>query len=118
MLFLVTWDFTDTSDEMQRRTLELFSKWQPGPATFHGFYGKATAGGGVAICEAADAATMARTFAPWTPWLKFEATAILLIQESAAINGEAGAPFTIPPPIAVAHSLFHHWLAERDRIGA
>ena len=52
MLFLVTWDFTDTSDEMQRRTLDLFSKWQPGPAVFQGFYGKATGDGGVAIAEA------------------------------------------------------------------
>lgn len=89
MLFLVTWDFTDTSDEMQRRTLELFSKWQPGPATFHGFYGNATGDGGVAIAEAADAAIMARTFAPWTPWLKFQVTPILPIEESTAINGEA-----------------------------
>jgi hypothetical protein len=89
MLFLVTWDFTDTSDEMQRRTLDLFSKWQPGPAVFQGFYGKATGDGGVAIAEAADAVTMARTFAPWTPWLKFNVTPILPIQESTAINGEA-----------------------------
>lgn len=89
MLFLVTWDFIDSSDEMQRRTLDLFAKWQPGPATFHGFYGYATADGGVAIVEASDAAALARTFAPWTPWLKFEVTPILPIQESAAINGEA-----------------------------
>jgi hypothetical protein len=89
MLFLVTWDFTDTSDEMQRRTLELFSKWQPGPATFHGFYGYATANGGIGIVEAADAAALARTCAPWTPWLKFDAKPILPIQESTAINGEA-----------------------------
>ena len=88
MLFLVTWDFTDTSDQMQRRTLDLFSKWQPGPAVFQGFYGYATADGGVAIAEAPDAATMARTFTPWTPWLKFKALPILPIQESAAINGE------------------------------
>ena len=88
MFFLVTWDFTDTSDEMQRRTLDLFSKWQPGPATFQGFYGYATGDGGFGIVEANDAAALARTVAPWTPWLSFEARPILPIEESVAINGE------------------------------
>jgi hypothetical protein len=89
MLFLITWDFTDNSDEAQRRTLELFSKWQPGPAVFQGFYGFADGTGGVAIVEAADAQTLARTVQPWTPWLSFETRPILPVQESAAIGGEA-----------------------------
>lgn len=89
MLFQLTWDFTDTSEEAEAKTLQLFSKWQPGPATFHGFYGYADGGGGVAIIEAADAATLAKTVAPWTSWLSFEVRPILPIQESAAIGGEA-----------------------------
>ena len=89
MLFLLTWDFTDTSEDGAARTLQLFSKWQPGPATFQGFYGFADGGGGVAIIEATDAATLARTMAPWTPWLSFEARPIMPVQESAVIAGEA-----------------------------
>ena len=89
MLFLVTWEFTDNSEEGQARTLSLFSKWQPGPAEFKGFYGFADNSGGVAIIEAASAADLARTTAPWTPWLAFEVRPILPIEESSAIGGEA-----------------------------
>ena len=88
MLFLVTWDFIDVSDEAQERVLQLFSKWQPGPGTFHGFYGYADGNGGCAIIEAADAATLARTISPWTAYLTFETRPILPVQESAAIGGE------------------------------
>jgi hypothetical protein len=89
MLFQLTWEFSDTSEEAEARTLQLFSKWQPGPATFHGFYGYADGGGGLAIVEAADAAALAKTMAPWTPWLSFEVRPILPVQESAQIAGEA-----------------------------
>jgi hypothetical protein len=89
MLFLLTWDFTDTSEEAEARTLQLFSKWQPGPATFHGFYGFADGTGGVAVIEAADAATLAKTIAPWTAWLSFDVRPVLPIEEAAAISGEA-----------------------------
>ena len=91
MLFHVTWEFSDVSEAGQGRTLELFSKWQPGPGQFQAFYGFADGRGGVALIEAADAATLARTMAPWTPWLHFEARAILPVQESAQINSEAAA---------------------------
>jgi hypothetical protein len=89
MLFLVTWEFIDNSEEGQARTLQLFSKWQPGPALFQGFYGFADNSGGCAIVEAATAQDLARTTSPWTPWLSFETRPILPVQESAAIGGEA-----------------------------
>ena len=88
MLFLVTWEFIDTSEEGQARTLQLFSKWQPGPGEFKGFYGFADGTGGVALIEADTAATLARTVAPWTPYLSFELRPILPVEESAAIGGE------------------------------
>lgn len=31
----------------------------------------------------------------------------------AALSGDPAAPFAAPPPMAVAHSLFRHWLAEQ-----
>lgn len=91
MLFHVTWDFIDTSEAGQKRSLELFSKWQPGPAEFQGFYGFADGGGGVALIEAGSAAELAKTLAPWTPFLEFSTRVVLPMQESATINGEAGA---------------------------
>ena len=90
MLFHVTWEFTDTSEEGERRSLAVFAKWQPpAGAEFKGFYGFADGGGGVALIEADSAATLARTTAPWTPWLRFTATPIVPIEESTGIAGEA-----------------------------
>ena len=34
MLFHVTWEFIDSSEAGQKRSLQLFSKWQPGPGDF------------------------------------------------------------------------------------
>jgi hypothetical protein len=91
MLFHVTWDFIDTSDAGQKRSLQLFSKWQPGPAKFEAFYGFADGTGGVALVEAASVADLAKTLAPWTPFLRFTTRPILPIRESAEINGTAAA---------------------------
>ena len=90
MLFHVTWDFIDNTEEGSRRSLAVFAKWQPPTgAEFKGFYGFADGKGGVALLEADSAATVARTTAPWTPWLRFTVTPIVPIEESSAIGGEA-----------------------------
>lgn len=89
MLFHVTWQFTDTSEEGERRSLSVFSQWQPpAGAEFQGFYGFVDGTGGVALIEVDSAATLARVTAPWTPWLHFTTTPIIPIEESAAIGGE------------------------------
>jgi len=90
MLFHVRWEFVDTTEEGERRSLAVFSGWQPpAGAEFQGFYGFADNSGGVAIIEADSAATLARTTAPWTPWLRFTVTPIVPIEESTAIAEEA-----------------------------
>ena len=90
MLFHVTWTFTDQGEEAEKRSLAVFGQWQPpAGAEFKGFYGFADGGGGVAIIEVDSAATLARTTAPWQPWLRFAATPIVPIEESTAIAGEA-----------------------------
>jgi hypothetical protein len=92
MLFHVTWEFIDTSEEGGKRSLALFAQWQPpAGADFQGFYGFASGGGGVAIVEAESAEALARTTAPWAPWLRFTVTPIMPIEQSAAIAGEAAA---------------------------
>jgi hypothetical protein len=89
MLFHVTWEFTDDSEEGGRRSLTIFQNWQPPEgAEFKGFYGFADQSGGVAILEVDSAATLARTVAPFTPWLSFTVTPIHPIEESAAIAAE------------------------------
>ena len=90
MLFHVEWDFTDTSEAADKRSLDVFSKWAPPEGTqFQAFYGYADGTGGFAIVEADSAAAMARAVAPFTPWLKFTTKPILPIDESAAIAVEA-----------------------------
>src|SRR5277367_5247932 len=41
------------------------------------------------LIEADNAASLAKTTAPWTPWLRFTATPILPIEESSPIGAEA-----------------------------
>jgi hypothetical protein len=91
MLFHVTWKFIDTSEEGQRRSLSVFSQWQPpaGADFSRGFYGFSDATGGVAILEVDSAATLSRTIDPWTPWLQFTVTPILPIEEASQIANEA-----------------------------
>jgi hypothetical protein len=91
MLFHVTWDFIDRSETSQERSRHLFSKWTPGPAQFQAFYGFADGNGGVALIEAGSAADLAKTIAPWTPFLKFTTQAILPIREASDILGVAAA---------------------------
>jgi hypothetical protein len=91
MLFHVTWDIIDASEAGQKRSLQLFSKWTPGPGQFQAFYGFADGDGGVALIEAASAVDLAKTLAPWTPFLKFTTRAILPIQEFAEISEAAAA---------------------------
>jgi hypothetical protein len=90
MLFHVTWELIDTSEEGNERSLEVFAKWQPPKgAEFKGFYQFADSSGGFAIIEVDSAATLARTTAPWVPWLAFKATPIIPIEEGTAIEREA-----------------------------
>ena len=90
MLFHITWEFNDTSEDGIRRSLKVFSQWQPPEgAEFKGFYGFADGGGGVAIVEAESVEAIARTCAPWGPWLRFTSTPILPIEQSSAIAMEA-----------------------------
>ena len=90
MLFHVTWQFIDPSEDGERRQLEVFAQWQPpAEAEFQAFYNFADNSGGVAIVEVDTAATLARTTAPWMPWLRFTATPIEPVASTIAIRSEA-----------------------------
>jgi len=91
MLFHVTWDFIDASEAGQKRLLQLFSKWTPGPGQFQAFHGFADGSGGVALIEATSATDLAKTILPWTPFLKFTTRAIIPVQEHSEINAAAAA---------------------------
>ena len=88
MLFHIEWEFIDTSEEGEKRSLEVFGRWQPPEGTdFQAFYGYADGTGGFAIVEADNATALAQASAPFTPWLRFTERVILPIEDSAAISG-------------------------------
>ncbi len=91
MLFHVTWEFVNASEEGQKRSLAVFSQWQPpeGADFSKGFYGFTDGTGGVALVEVDSAATMARAIDPWTPWLRFTIKPIVPIEEATQIANEA-----------------------------
>ena len=90
MLFHVTWKFTEMTQESERRQLAAFAQWQPpAGADFQAFFNFADNSGGVAILEVDTAAALARTTAPWVPWLRFTATPIEPVAETIAIRAEA-----------------------------
>jgi hypothetical protein len=90
VLFHVMFQFTDTSEEGEKRSLDVFQGWQPpAGAQFQGFYGFVDNSGGVAIVEVDTAATVARLTAPWVPWMTFTVTPIIPVEEATAIAQEA-----------------------------
>ena len=86
MLFMVSWDFIDRSEAAQKRSLEVFGRWQPPEGTdFQAFYGFVDGGGGFAIIEAETAEALGQAMAPFTPWLRFTPRPILPIEDTTAI---------------------------------
>jgi hypothetical protein len=90
MLFHVTWDFVEPTEDMERRHVALFARWQPpAEAGFQAFYIRADYSGGMALVEVDGADILARTMAPWLPWLRFSATPVIPTEQSIALRGEA-----------------------------
>jgi hypothetical protein len=90
MLFHVTWEFIEMTESSEPRHLAVFAQWQPpAGADFTAFYNFADNSGGVAILDVDCPATLARTTAPWVPWMRFSATPIEPVESTIAIRGEA-----------------------------
>jgi hypothetical protein len=90
MLFHMSWEFIDATEEGDRRRLAAFRQWKPpAGADFKGFYGFVDTKGGVAIIDVDSADTLARVTSPWVPWLRFTTTPIVPVEISSAIAGEA-----------------------------
>jgi uncharacterized protein DUF3303 len=90
MLFHVTWNYVDPTEASERRHVALFAEWRP-PAEleFQANYVHADYSGGMAIVETDSAATLARTMAPWLPFLRFTAKPIEPVELTIAIRREA-----------------------------
>jgi hypothetical protein len=81
-----------TSEERDKRTLALFTHWQP-PAgyEFKAFYDYADGDGGMAIVEASSAEVLLEAHAPWAAFFEFRVRPIVESSQAAAIYQKANA---------------------------
>ena len=90
MLFHVTFEFTDQSEDAEKRSLGIFANWSPPEgADFQSFYGFVDGTGGFAVIEADSALALGKAIAPFTPWMTFTTTPIVPIEEAAGLGMEA-----------------------------
>ena len=89
MTFGVTWVNRDGGEEADRRTLTLFSKWQP-PAgvDFKAFYDYADGSGGMAIIETDSAEKLLETMAPWATFFSFTVRPLVSSEKASEIYGK------------------------------
>lgn len=88
-LYHLTWTFNELSEDALKRSLAVFSAWEPPEGQeFIGFYGNADGSGGVAIIEADSHEVIARAAAAFAPWVSFSAAPIVPIEAAAAIGAE------------------------------
>ena len=93
MLFALTYkQRPGTSEERDKRTIALFTKWQP-PAgyEFKAFYDYADGEGGIAIVEVASTEIMLEAHAPWNAFFEFQARPIIDAQSAVPIFQKANA---------------------------
>jgi hypothetical protein len=90
MLFAIGYSPRATSEELDRRTLKLFGKWQP-PASIEikGFYDYADLNGGFLLVEASSAEQLMEMTAPWAAFFEFRIRPIVPIETAAGIQAKA-----------------------------
>jgi hypothetical protein len=91
MKYVVAWESrAGASEDLQARSLQVFSKWSPAEGTtFLQFVGRVDGRGGFAVVEAEDVTLVARDMAIFTAFFDMSVYPVLDIQESARIGGEA-----------------------------
>jgi len=91
MKYVVAWEGrAGASEDLQDRSLQVFSKWSPTEGTtFLQFVGRVDGRGGFAVVEAEDVTLIARDMAIFTAFFDMSVYPVLDIQESARIAGEA-----------------------------
>ena len=91
MLFALTYTPRDgASEERDRRTVKLFTNWQP-PAGFEfkGFYDYADGNGGIALVETSSAELMLEATTPWAAFFEFTVKPLVPVAQSTPIFEKA-----------------------------
>jgi hypothetical protein len=84
VLFAAIYTTTNTSEEAQQRSLQLFTSWQP-PIDFKAHWARADGNGGIAIFEADDATVVLEAIAPFTPFFDFETVPVVDIEQAVPV---------------------------------
>ena len=91
MLFAVVYRTRENwSEDLQRRSLQLFTQWQP-PAglEFKAHYAHADRRGGLAIVEVSDATVLVEGIEPFSAYYDFEATPVVEMTEAVPVMQRA-----------------------------
>jgi hypothetical protein len=83
VLFGIVYSERNPSEESQKRSLQLFTTWQP-PVEFKGHWAFPT-GGGIAVVESDSAAAVVEAIAPWTPFFEFKVEPVVEVEEGVPI---------------------------------
>jgi len=70
-----------TSEESQKRSLQLFTSWNP-PVEFKAHYARGDGKGGISIIETDNPEAIIEGVAPWLPFFEFEITPVVPIEQS------------------------------------
>jgi hypothetical protein len=91
MKCVVAWEArANASEDLQARSLQVFSKWAPAEGTdFLQFVGRVDGRGGFAVVETDDITLVARDMAIFSAFFDMSVYPVLDIQESARIGAEA-----------------------------
>jgi hypothetical protein len=84
MLFAAIYRPRQPTEESEKRSLALFTNWQP-PFEFKAHWARADGDGGIAILEADDAAVVLEGIVPYIPFFEFELSPLVDIMDAVPI---------------------------------
>jgi hypothetical protein len=84
MLFAAIYRLRQPTEQSAKRSLALFTSWQP-PFEFKAHWARADGDGGIAILEADDAAVVLEGIVPFTPYFEFEVSPVVEIMDAVPI---------------------------------
>ena len=88
MKYLISWEaHQGLSFDDAKRSLAVFSKWQPDPSvTFHQFVQRADGRGGYAVVETENGAALLRDAMTFGIWFDFKAEPVIDILDAIVVN--------------------------------
>jgi uncharacterized protein DUF3303 len=84
MLFATIYTARNPTEESQRRSLQLFTNWQP-PVPFQAHYARADGKGGITIWDIDDPALILEAVSPFTAFFDFEIVPIVNIEDAVPV---------------------------------